>query len=412
MGPLGGAPRGGADRHPRRARRLREPAPGPSPGVRPADRAGARRRALQHRARGVARKRHGGVPPVADRVGRSSGVRAGRRASGRPLDKANVVETSRCGGGSSHEVAPLPGRGAPARARGHRRDADRPGPETFDVIVMENTFGDILSDVAAAVTGGLGLAASASLGDGRPGIFEPVRGSAPDIAGTAARTRPRCCVARAALEHGSASRDSARRGRRPSDAAARTEPTTDVGGTATTTEFDRRRNGSARWLEGRGVSAVRGLSGAAGHCTPRRDATLAPHGATMEPFASFMAVVEATVGGRGGAGRAADRELAARPGRRDARPALRGAALDRLRGHAADRPLPACEGADPADGGDGRCAPTRWRSTSAASSSMPRRALPRRRRRRRTAAREVAESDDPTEAAIASEEAADTSASR
>src|SRR5207237_4169710 len=57
-------------------------------------------------------------------------------------------------------------------------------PQRFDVVLTENTFGDILSDVAAAVTGGLGLAASASLGDGGPGIFEPVHGSAPDIAGT------------------------------------------------------------------------------------------------------------------------------------------------------------------------------------------------------------------------------------
>ena len=57
-------------------------------------------------------------------------------------------------------------------------------PERIDVVVTENTFGDILSDIAAAVTGGLGLAASASLGDGGPGIFEPVHGSAPDIAGT------------------------------------------------------------------------------------------------------------------------------------------------------------------------------------------------------------------------------------
>ena len=56
-------------------------------------------------------------------------------------------------------------------------------PETIDVVLTENTFGDILSDVAAAVTGGLGLAASASLGDGGPGVFEPVHGSAPQIAG-------------------------------------------------------------------------------------------------------------------------------------------------------------------------------------------------------------------------------------
>ena len=56
-------------------------------------------------------------------------------------------------------------------------------PEQFDVLVTENMFGDILSDLAAAMTGGLGLAPSASLSDGGPGIFEPVHGSAPDIAG-------------------------------------------------------------------------------------------------------------------------------------------------------------------------------------------------------------------------------------
>ena len=78
-------------------------------------------------------------------------------------------------------------------------------PQQFDVIVTENMFGDILSDLAAAVTGGLGLAPSASLSDSGPGIFEPVHGSAPDIAGrgianpdgdaaldgTPARARPR-----------------------------------------------------------------------------------------------------------------------------------------------------------------------------------------------------------------------------
>ena len=51
------------------------------------------------------------------------------------------------------------------------------------MILTENTFGDILSDVAAGMCGGLGLAGSASIGDGKPGIFEPVHGSAPDIAG-------------------------------------------------------------------------------------------------------------------------------------------------------------------------------------------------------------------------------------
>jgi 3-isopropylmalate dehydrogenase len=59
-------------------------------------------------------------------------------------------------------------------------------PRRYDVILTENMFGDILSDLAAAVGGGLGLAPSASLGADGPGIFEPVHGSAPDIAGQAA----------------------------------------------------------------------------------------------------------------------------------------------------------------------------------------------------------------------------------
>lgn len=53
----------------------------------------------------------------------------------------------------------------------------------FDVIVTTNLFGDILSDLAAGLTGGLGLAASANVGAGRTAVFEPVHGSAPDIAG-------------------------------------------------------------------------------------------------------------------------------------------------------------------------------------------------------------------------------------
>jgi 3-isopropylmalate dehydrogenase len=58
------------------------------------------------------------------------------------------------------------------------------GPRHFDVILTENMFGDILSDEAAMLTGSIGMLPSASLGDGGPGVFEPVHGSAPDIAGT------------------------------------------------------------------------------------------------------------------------------------------------------------------------------------------------------------------------------------
>lgn len=56
-------------------------------------------------------------------------------------------------------------------------------PSRYDVIVASNLFGDILSDLAAALVGGLGLAPSANLHPGKPGLFEPVHGSAPDIAG-------------------------------------------------------------------------------------------------------------------------------------------------------------------------------------------------------------------------------------
>jgi 3-isopropylmalate dehydrogenase len=56
-------------------------------------------------------------------------------------------------------------------------------PARFDVIVTENLFGDILSDEAAMITGSLGMLPSASLGDGGIGLYEPVHGSAPDIAG-------------------------------------------------------------------------------------------------------------------------------------------------------------------------------------------------------------------------------------
>jgi 3-isopropylmalate dehydrogenase len=56
-------------------------------------------------------------------------------------------------------------------------------PAGFDVILTENMFGDILSDESAMLTGSLGMLPSASLGPGGPGVYEPVHGSAPDIAG-------------------------------------------------------------------------------------------------------------------------------------------------------------------------------------------------------------------------------------
>lgn len=57
-------------------------------------------------------------------------------------------------------------------------------PSQFDVIVTENLFGDILSDEASMITGSIGMIPSSSLGDGTRGLYEPIHGSAPDIAGT------------------------------------------------------------------------------------------------------------------------------------------------------------------------------------------------------------------------------------
>jgi 3-isopropylmalate dehydrogenase len=111
-------------------------------------------------------------------------------------------------------------------------------PQRFDVLVTENTFGDILSDVAAGMTGGLGLAASASLGGGRPGIFEPVHGSAPDIAGQGI-ANPAAMLRSTALMlvHGLGQQQAARSLESAIDAALRDAPTPDLGGRATTAQF-------------------------------------------------------------------------------------------------------------------------------------------------------------------------------
>ena len=102
------------------------------------------------------------------------------------VDKANVLESSRLWREVATEVASEP---ASTGVRLEHQLVDScamrllTAPRAFDVVVTENMFGDILTDEAAVLAGSLGLLPSASLGDSRRGLYEPIHGSAPDIAG-------------------------------------------------------------------------------------------------------------------------------------------------------------------------------------------------------------------------------------
>jgi 3-isopropylmalate dehydrogenase len=171
-------------------------------------------------------------------VRRGFELAAARSGSLVSVDKANVLDTSRLWRRIVNELAPeypnVQVRHAlvDSFAMELVSSADR-----IDVAVTENMFGDILSDVAAAVTGGLGLAASASLGDTGPGIFEPVHGSAPDIAGTG-HANPTAMLRSLALmlEHGFGRRDLAGAVSAAVEDALVSHPTPDAGGRATTDE--------------------------------------------------------------------------------------------------------------------------------------------------------------------------------
>ncbi len=111
-------------------------------------------------------------------------------------------------------------------------------PRHFEVILTENMFGDILSDEAAMLTGSIGMLPSASLGGDGPGVFEPVHGSAPDIAGTGA-ANPLAMFLSAALmlRHGLGMESQAAAVESAVERAlAEGLRTHDLGGTATTSE--------------------------------------------------------------------------------------------------------------------------------------------------------------------------------
>jgi 3-isopropylmalate dehydrogenase len=171
-----------------------------------------------------------------ERIARVAFGAARRRVTS--VDKANVLETSRLW----REVVS-------GLASGYDVPLDHllvdnaamqlvANPSVFDVILTENMFGDILSDEAAMITGSIGMLPSASLGGDGPGVFEPVHGSAPDIAGTGV-ANPLAMFLSAAmmLRHGLALESEAAAIESAVDRAlSEGLRTSDLGGTASTRE--------------------------------------------------------------------------------------------------------------------------------------------------------------------------------
>ncbi len=177
-----------------------------------------------------------------ERIVRVAGDAArSRRGKVTSVDKANVLEVSRLWREVAarvmadeypdvdYEVALVDAMAMHLLAR----------PRSFDVVVTGNMFGDILSDEASMLPGSLGMLPSASLGAGRPGVFEPVHGSAPDIAGQGvANPLGMILTAAMALRYGVALHDEAAAVERAVESVlAAGHRTADLGGEMATAEM-------------------------------------------------------------------------------------------------------------------------------------------------------------------------------